>query len=289
MRGTVSDEVPDIGAFDHFVVAVPISPADKLPGDLFPASIDVEGLGRLLIVDPTHEYLAPGDLPASLAGKRALIVAGERSHLVTLPIGSPETHRSDHRLEIEVSDDLSRMTLVSQFHGEAAVAPLATLRASQVDRRREIESAIARTFIGARFEDWAVVIDGDEAPLTERLVWTVPRREERLELFPLALELVPRTALTRRRGPIVLRHPLGVTYRAVVRDASGPVRPGSDVELSGDGWSVRTQFEPNETGLAASLELRLDRLAFDLAELDELRAFWRAAERGAGVLVPLGP
>lgn len=289
LRDTVSNDVPDVGAFDHFVLAVTL-PADlEIPDSMTTAVLEVESLGRLLIVDPTDEYMAPGGISAALAGKRALVVAGDQSRLVTLPTGSPEAHRVDRELEIDVRpDDTLSLQLVSRFHGEAAIGPLAALRASQRDRRREAEAEIARVWIGATIEDWTADVAAREAPFVETLRWTAPLNDAELVLFPGALETLPRVSVTRRKTPVVLRHPFSVSYRTRVRGANSGVYPTAS-ERSGDGWTVRTGFKDEAGALAATLEVRLERLEFDTAELPELRAFWMAADRGGGVALPLSP
>ena len=288
-RDTVSNDVPDVAAFDHFVLAVAL-PADReVPDSMSTAVLEVESLGKLLIVDPTDEYIAPGGMSAALAGKRALLVAGDQSRLVTLPTGSPEAHRVDRELEIEVRpDDTLSLQLVSRFHGEAAIGPIAALRASQRDRRREVEAEIARVWIGATIEDWTADVAAPEAPFVETLRWTAPLNDDALVLFPGALETVPRFSVTRRKTPVVLRHPFSVSYRTLVRGANSGVYPTAS-ERSGDGWTVRTGFEDEAGALAATLEVRLERLEFDAAELAELRAFWMAADRGVGVALPVRP
>ena len=68
---TVSEEIPNLQAFNHFVVGVAVS--GDVPPAFAPAVVQAGELGALLIVDTTDEYITPGYLSASLSGKTGLV------------------------------------------------------------------------------------------------------------------------------------------------------------------------------------------------------------------------
>ena len=78
---TVSPTVPALQSFDHYVVGVSVPDALVLP-EPGPAMIEVDGLGWLMVIDSTDDRVSVGTLPANLAGKTGLLVAGEHSRLV---------------------------------------------------------------------------------------------------------------------------------------------------------------------------------------------------------------
>jgi hypothetical protein len=66
--------------FNHAIVAVRVSDAVTLP-----VVITAPPLGRLLIFDPTDPITLLGDLPEEEQGSRALVIAGDRGALLTMP------------------------------------------------------------------------------------------------------------------------------------------------------------------------------------------------------------
>lgn len=79
-RHWIDSDVPFPGQFNHCIAAIK---AD----DSFPESstVDVEGVGRLLIFDPTDPYTAVGDLSSRMQGTGAVLIAGEGGGFITLP------------------------------------------------------------------------------------------------------------------------------------------------------------------------------------------------------------
>ena len=61
--------------------------------------------GKLLVLDTTNEYLSPGAVPAYLAGKQALLVAGDKSRIVTLPGVQAAAHRIERTIVAQVQAD----------------------------------------------------------------------------------------------------------------------------------------------------------------------------------------
>ncbi|MGA2714110.1 MAG: DUF3857 domain-containing protein [Bryobacteraceae bacterium] len=74
--------------FNHAIVAVRVSDAIALP-----AVLTAPQLGRLLIFDPTDPITLLGDLPAQEQGSHALVIAGDRGALLTMPRLSAAANR----------------------------------------------------------------------------------------------------------------------------------------------------------------------------------------------------
>ena len=281
---TVSDTVPTLRAFNHVVAAVEL-PADRpIPVALLPAVLDAGDLGKLLIVDTTNEYLTPGEVSAYLAGKRALLVAGEHSRLVTLPGSEAAAHRIERTFTADVQPDGSvHWQRVSRQWGEPATERRADYLRGAEPRRHALESWIAQRWPGARVTAYQAQVEAADGAFAETLDWTAPAAPH-LDLFPGAEEDLPRVPLAKRVNPIVYPYPRTLQYRVTVKGLS----PGSVVppaEVSGEGWSAKRTAEVREGTLAATWEVRLDRTRFAPEETAALKALWSGLRKTGSALV----
>jgi len=103
-RSQVNADFPSLDGFNHCILAVRVG-----KGIQRSAVIETEGLGRLLLFDPTDPYTPLGEMPAGEQGSHALVLAGERGVLIRTPEVGPEvvldgfqTSRTI-KLEIEAS------------------------------------------------------------------------------------------------------------------------------------------------------------------------------------------
>lgn len=103
-RSLVNADFPSLDGFNHCILAVRVG-----KGIQRSAVIETEGLGRLLLFDPTDPYTPLGEMPAGEQGSHALVLAGERGVLIRTPEVGPEvvldgfqTSRTI-KLEIEAS------------------------------------------------------------------------------------------------------------------------------------------------------------------------------------------
>jgi hypothetical protein len=286
---TVSGEVPAQHSFNHFVVGVALPSGVDVPASFRPATIELGGLGRLVVVDTTDEWNSIGSLAANLAGKRGLLVAGEHSRLVTMPDGDPAAHRVECELSASVGDGgvLEFEETISRF-GEPAGMARAQWRQSPNDYRRAVEQRVRQRWTGAEVE----TIDVDEETEDGRFVERVRYRTERpesdllLPLFPDALDDLPRVPLLRREQPVVYPHAMTLRYHATVRGIPEHVTLPVARELSGDGWTVTTNFGWEGREVRAKWKVTLARRRFALEQFDELRSFWDAARQAGSVAVP---
>ncbi|EDY83344.1 hypothetical protein VDG1235_2970 [Verrucomicrobiia bacterium DG1235] len=88
--------------FNHCIVAI------EAPDGYESANlVEGEGLGRMLMFDPTNEYAVFGDLHDSLQGMKGMLLAGENSCLIELPLLPLETR--EIRREVDASIFLDRV------------------------------------------------------------------------------------------------------------------------------------------------------------------------------------
>lgn len=287
----VPEEVPAWG-FNHVIVAVQI-PEGTPPGRFAPAILNAGDLGRLLIVDTTNERAAVGSIPAGLAGHRALIVAGPRGRLVTLPEGSPEANRIERRIRTQVKPDRSlSIGRESTFIGEFAAQVRQDFGASSAERRKRVEARMLRAWFDARITDYAVEPETRDGAFREIVTCECPALPDggptsKVPLFAGAEADVERVPLGRRKTPVVYSHPMTIRYDVTVDGLPGSAMAPEPQSLSGDGWAVSTTYSREGAVQKATWELRLSRTRFEPAAFPELRRFWAAVSSTSGWLVDL--
>jgi hypothetical protein len=277
---TVSDDVPSLDAFDHLILAVSL-PAGAVPDPAPPALLQTEEFGALLFVDSTNEYASVGWISAALAGKRALIVAGSKGHVLTLPGLDPAVHRVEIDVEVGLRPDGTiGLERTSRCYGEPAETLRAAYRRSSTDRRTELERSVAATWIGASFEDYDVVLENADGACVETISWNAPpggsATARSIPLFPEARDFVPGTSLGRRKTPVVFTHPAALRQRAVVAGVGEGVPIPQPREWSGDGWSAATRYELRDGALHAECEVVLSRTRFKADAFRELKKLYAA-------------
>jgi transglutaminase-like putative cysteine protease len=291
LEGTVSDRVPSLQAFNHFVIGVPIPEGTPVPAAFQAATVEVGDLGRLLVVDTTDEYTSVGWLPAALGGKTALVVAGDRSALVELPADDPSSHRVEIGLDAEIQDDLTIQVRVETAHyGAPASESRYGYRQSAQDYREATERELLDRWPAITIEDFSVVDEADDGAFVERLTVRVnpppnPDHAEPVSLFPGALDGLARISLRRREGAVRYPHALTLRYESVVRGIrSNTATPPSETD-EGQGWSVKSEFSAEPGTIRGSWELTLSRVHFEPDDFAELKRFWRAARSTSSVAV----
>ena len=144
-RDYVQADWPSPMQFNHAIIGVRVGEATNAP-----TVMQAEGLGRLLIFDPTDEHTPVGDLPFYLQGSLALIEAGDQGLLAKMPI-TPAAFNSE---EILVNGTLAgtgalQATFSSRSKGqEAAEARRHYEHRQRSDYMKDTERWLARTARG---------------------------------------------------------------------------------------------------------------------------------------------
>lgn len=118
-RGFVHASYPSI-AFNHAILAI------RLPDTVSDAGlysvVNDPKLGRLLIFDPTNEYVPLGYLPWYLQDTSALLVAPDGGELISLPLLPPATNRLLRvaKFDLTAAGDLSGEVQQLEWGGPAA-------------------------------------------------------------------------------------------------------------------------------------------------------------------------
>jgi hypothetical protein len=293
--GTVADSVPDPGSFDHFVVGVEWPKGQPVPAAVAPATIEVEGIGKVLVVDTTDEYCWPGTIPGNLSGHRGLLVADDRGVLVTLPSGDPASHRVERAVSVHMRPDgAAEVRLEVAYFGSPAEQARAAYRGSVVDRRKDVEDGVHAVWTSSEVKSYDTVLERKDGAYVETVSFEVPSAspvlgEGGLPVFAGATLDLPRVPVTRRTAAIVFPYPIALRYDARIDGLpAGRVAP-DPVDKSGNGWTVRTKFEREGEALHGTWSLDLSRVRFEPDAFPDAKQMWSAAALTSGVRVAARP
>jgi transglutaminase-like putative cysteine protease len=292
-RRSVAESVPAIASMNHVVVGIAIEGAGDAPDWARPAIIDAGEVGRLLVVDPTEEATSPGWLPAYLAGKTALVVAGERSRLVRLPDDLPEANRIERRIEASTAEEEGladvRLTRVTEYRGWPATLARAAHRRASADWRAAIERGLRARWPAMEILSFEVTPETPDGAFTEtvRLRTPLPPGDPPLiAAFPGATDGLERVPLGMREAAVVYPHALELRSEVRWEGPFARVAPQA-FDVAGDGWSVSSALEGEGATRHGSWSARLSRTRFDPEEFSELKRFWSSLDLAAGVAIAL--
>lgn len=168
-RGLVDPKVPTPAQFNHMIAVVKLP--DGALADRWPV-VEVEGVGRLLLLDGTARESDPWTLPAPVQRTLGWLVTDDGGPLVPIPVQPPRAELEERELEATLSDSgtLVRASVVETLHAGAAAA----LRGEwsllpDPERRRIQESWLQARFPGSRLNDYAVTgLDRTQDAVVER-------------------------------------------------------------------------------------------------------------------------
>lgn len=146
-RGFVNSEYPSID-FDHVILAIKLPDTVNDPG-LY-SVIDDPKLGRLLIFDPTNEYVPLGYIPSYLQDSYALVVAPDGGHIEKIPLLPPSTNRLLRvaKLTLAANGGLSGDVQELRWGGPAADERQAFLE-TQPSKREQIFEGFLGQFLNS--------------------------------------------------------------------------------------------------------------------------------------------
>lgn len=155
-RGPLETAAPGPGQFNHVIVAVEL--LDGQGDDLW-AAIDVEGLGRVLFMDPTSNEGSPWDLPDAVQGTTALLVTAEGGYLVDLPAQPPDAAETTRMLQAKVDEQggLTAATLVETWTGNRAADVRRYYSGKSDDERhRDVLEDLQDRFPGTKIDEYHI-------------------------------------------------------------------------------------------------------------------------------------
>ncbi len=284
-----------VWAFNHLVLAAAIPGDVALPARYDSAVLKDPDFGRLLVLDSTDEFTPAGSLSAILAGQRAVLVAGARGKLVTLPPAEATSHRLERRLDLTVlTGPVVSARAETRLFGEFGRDARAHYHQSSVERRRNTEDRWTRLWPGATVKDYAVDPETGDGAFVEKsaismIAPAAAGTDVGLSLFPGASWDLDRVPLGKRKNPVDYVFPRTLHYEVSLEG----LRPGAPLpesrRLEGNGWAVETRIRRDGTRVEANCEIRLSRVRFNPEDFPELRKFWNAISMMDSEMVQLAP
>lgn len=168
--GRVRAEAPSPAQFNHCIAAVALP--EGLESDVW-ATVEVEGLGRLVLLDPTDAHGGAFELPGAVQGTQALVVHADGGKLVTIPNQPPSAGRRQRAIrgKVDLGGQVEAAIYEESWTGTAAARKRAEAAALAPD---ELEAAtgrkIAALFPGARIGDIVIAGLGRDDAETDRPV-----------------------------------------------------------------------------------------------------------------------
>jgi len=284
---TVAPKVPAPESFDHFIIGVVWPKGEAFPDEAAPARVDAGDAGTLLVVDPTDEGAWPGTLPDHLAGKTALVVAGARGVLLTLPDARPDWHRIARTETVTIAADRSvAIHRVSRLYGGPAEEARRASSTSFKDRRESIEDGIRDTWTGVQIKDYKVTPEDADGAYVETVDLTLPSgaaglQEKAFWLFAGATGDIDRVPLGKRKTAVQYPYPFALSYDVTVTGAATTNPVPSPVKAEGAGWSVASTVNREGDVFHGVWTAQLATTRFEPAAFPDLKQFWSAASKAA--------
>jgi hypothetical protein len=149
-RRHVSPDWPSPHVFNHAIIAIRVPDTIQLP-----TVLQHSNLGRLLIFDPTDPDTPVGDLPEEEQGSHALVVAGDKGELVTVPLLPPASNRIEAAVQAELALEGGLTAhVVSNYFGQDASGLRAFTRRSHPDEVRKLfEAGLSRRLGGIALKE----------------------------------------------------------------------------------------------------------------------------------------
>jgi hypothetical protein len=244
-------------------------------------------------VDTTDELTPIGSVSANLAGKKAVIAAGGKGRVVTLPNGDPSTHRLVRKMTMEVQPDRAILAeRTSDYTGDYAWYARGMYRRSSLDRRKGVEAAVMRIWPDASVKDYAVDPETAEGLFVETVKLRVPPPppnipEPKLQVFPGASDALDRVSIGKRKTAVVYEYPQTLRWEVTITGLPATAAVPAPLAQEGDGWKVSSSFERQGEAVHAVWELVLTRTRFEPEAFPELRKLWSAATATSSALVSL--
>ena len=215
--------------FNHAIVAVRVSDAISLPTVLADRA-----LGRLLIFDPTDRMTPVGDLPEEEQGSHALVIAGARGALLTMPLLPSSANRIDSSVEGAV-DPAGRLDarIERQYFGQSAATlrRVETLRGSE-ELKKRLERGFARRIAATTVRGVTTAAN----PAENRLALNVELGAERFAQIMQGRLLVVRAGLLSSGGD----------YLFTSKERSSPVKLQADLRRDSIRLKLPAGFQPDE-------------------------------------------
>jgi transglutaminase-like putative cysteine protease len=154
-RGVINPDFPSLRG-NHMIMAISL-PA-SVPSDRLYGIVNDPQLGRLLIFDPTDEYVPLGYLPDQLQQSYGLLMTGNSGNLILLPLLPASSNRllRTGTLTLSSTGNLGGTVDEVRWGGPAVSSRAQFLRSSPADRSKIIEKFMATSLSNFKLMDASV-------------------------------------------------------------------------------------------------------------------------------------
>ena len=160
-RGIVDEKSPPMAFFDHMIIAISLPEASYSKS--MPAIYQHPKLGRLLIFDPTNEYVPFGQIPPYEQANYGLLVGDQAGELIQLPLSPAEANgiRRDAKLKL-LSDGSLQGEVEERYTGfNAFLGRYILQHETESDRKKIIERLVANSLGNFQLDKYELVNAND--------------------------------------------------------------------------------------------------------------------------------
>jgi len=144
-RGIVNEKSPPMAYFNHMIIAISLPEASYSKG--MPGLYQHPKLGRLLIFDPTNEFVPFGQIPPYEQANYGLLVGDQGGELIPLPLSAPEANGIRRAAKLKLlPDGTLQGEIEERYTGFNAMIGRAFLQhETENDRKKIIERLVANS------------------------------------------------------------------------------------------------------------------------------------------------
>jgi hypothetical protein len=144
-RGVIDPKVPSMMA-DHMIAAIEIPAGYQNPA--LKAVVTVKSGKRYLIFDPTNPYVPIGLLPTYLQGSYGLLMAGQDSEPIALPVLNPDSDTVNRTADFTLAADgsITGTVVVKRLGASSDNLRFSFAMSSDKDKRKSLEDSLRSDF-----------------------------------------------------------------------------------------------------------------------------------------------
>lgn len=144
-RGKFNQKSPPQANFNHMILAISL-PEASYPKPM-PAMYQHPKLGRLLIFDPTNEFVPFGQIPFYEQDNYGLLVGDQGGDLIHLPLSTPEANGVTRNAKLTLMPDGSIHGAIEETRTgyEAMLGRYSLRHETEGDRKKTVERMLGRT------------------------------------------------------------------------------------------------------------------------------------------------
>ncbi|HEY2361540.1 MAG TPA: DUF3857 domain-containing protein [Candidatus Angelobacter sp.] len=160
-RGIVNEKSPPMAYFDHMIIAISLPEASYSKS--MPGLYQHPKLGRLLIFDPTNEFVPFGQIPPYEQANYGLLVGDQGGELIPLPLSPPEANGVTRNAKMKLlPDGTLQGEIEERYTGFNAYLGRSFLQhESENDRKKIIERLVANSLGNFQLDKYELVNAND--------------------------------------------------------------------------------------------------------------------------------